>query len=109
MKTLRIAFLIAAIVFIGTTGTRIDALPGADVDTLYYDQNFGVIGEHEIICSGAHYIWGQQSGVFRSQLSESCDTGAYSKQCWWMSECCGWMEYSCDDPPPCGYDVSCGP
>jgi hypothetical protein len=107
MTTLRRVFLIAIVTLVCSAGgSKLAALPGSDVDTLYYDQNFNVIGEHAIICSGAHYIWGEQSGAFRSIDSESCNSDSYSRQCAYYGSW-GWVSYSCDDAPPCGYGVTC--
>lgn len=106
MTTLRRVLLIAIVTLVGSGG-RLGALPGSDVDNLWFDQNFGVIGEHEILCDGTHYVWGQQSGVFRSVLTESCDTGSYAKTCSYYDSTYGWTDYSCDGPPPCGFDVTC--
>jgi hypothetical protein len=106
MKTLSRILLIAIVTLVGSGG-HIGALPASDLDVLYYDQNFNWIGEHAIICSGAHYDWGEHSGAFRQTITESCNTDDYSKQCSYLSNDLTWTTYSCDEPPPCGFDVTC--
>jgi hypothetical protein len=107
MITLKRVLLIAVVTLVcSASGSRLGALPGSESDTVYYDQNFNMIGEHAITCSGAHYIWGEQSGVFRGIETDSCNTDAYSRQCSYYGTS-GWTDYSCDDPPPCGFDVTC--
>jgi hypothetical protein len=108
MITLRRVLLIAFVTLVCSGGvSRLAALPGSESDTVYYDQDMNLIGEHAITCSGAHYIWGQQSGVFRGIEVDSCNTDGYSRQCSYFSGTWGWTDYSCDDPPPCGYGVTC--
>jgi hypothetical protein len=109
MTTLKRVLLIAIVTLVTLVGSggRLGALPGSESDTVYYDQDMNMIGEHAITCSGAHYIWGQQSGVFRGIETDSCNTDAYSRQCAYFSGTWGWTDYSCDDPPPCGYGVTC--
>lgn len=107
MITLKRVLLIAFVTLV-VSGGRLGALPGSESDTVYYDQNMNLVGEHAITCSGAHYIWGQQSGVFRGVEIDSCNTDAYARGCsYFSSSNLWWVDYSCDDPPPCGFDVTC--
>lgn len=109
MITLRRVFLIAIVTLVSVgSGGHLGALPGSEVDILYYDQNFNVIGEHAIVCSGGHLVWGEQSGAFRSIDSDSCNSGGNFSGCSYFSSTnLWWVDYSCDDPPPCGFDVTC--
>jgi hypothetical protein len=100
--------LLVAIVLLITAVYPIGALPGSESDTTYYDLDMNLIGEHVITCSGAHYVWGSQTGVYRSAEVDSCNTDNYSRTCSYSSSCCGWLDYSCDDPPPCGNGANCG-
>jgi hypothetical protein len=70
-----VAFIGAAT--LGVASAR-PLLPSNDTDTFYYDSNNNWVAEHEILCDGSHYDWGDESLAnpgTTTQVITSCDPG----------------------------------
>ena len=66
------------------------ALPQGAVYNYYYDADWNLIGEKDILCSGAHYTWGVTTGAAHmSGYSESCSTGQGQWRCYYWDDGCG--------------------
>jgi hypothetical protein len=68
------------------------ALPGNDIDNLYYTSNEGgeLVGEREILCDGTHYNWGVTTN-YRSTTTFSCQGGTEPfTTCYWFNG--GWWQ-----------------
>ena len=77
----RIWALIAVVVFV-SAGSSIRALPNQEVDSYYYDAAMNMIAEHDILCNGAHYDWGDNTGwVYLWQERYDCASGGSFSQC----------------------------
>jgi hypothetical protein len=98
---MRTAVMIVLLLSLSLVMSPVKALPGAEVDNTYYDDSFNLIGEKDILCSGAHYTWGNTTtAAHRSSYSESCDTGSGGWACYRYDSSCSC--YVSDDLAHCG-------
>ena len=100
MKTTAFTLAAAFAVFLLCAPTA-HALPQGAVYNYFYDANWELIGEKDILCDGSHYTWGVTSGAAHmTGYSEPCSTGGGTWHCYyWDSECGCYVE---DDLAHCG-------
>ena len=89
MKKLGIAAVAALLLSLSFATRPVQALPQNEVNNYYYDADWNLVGEKDILCSGAHYTWGITTGTAHmSSLSSSCSVGGGYWRCYHWDEAC---------------------
>jgi hypothetical protein len=66
------------------------ALPQNWTHTQYFDENWDLIGEKEITCSGYHSSWGVTTGAAHiTGYEEPCSGGSGTWHCYYLDDECG--------------------
>src|SRR3982751_2343963 len=89
LKTVAVAAVLVVSLFALPAPTA-QALPQGAVYNYFYDADWNLIGEKDILCDGAHYTWGVTSGAAHMDgYSESCSTGEGTWRCYYWDDQCG--------------------
>jgi hypothetical protein len=89
MNRIRTAAMAVLFLSLSFVASPVKALPSGEVDNYFWDANWNMIGEKDILCDGTHYTWGVTTAApHRTTLSSSCDTGGGTWGCfYWDSGC----------------------
>jgi hypothetical protein len=102
ITSVRVRYFVMTVAVILSTSihrTPVQAAPGTDIWTDYWDCGMNQVGEKFRGCDSTGYNWGQLSGEFKSIESESCG-GTTGTTTWYQWNGSTWVYLPGGEPAP---------
>jgi hypothetical protein len=98
-KTALLTLGILLVTLLATSAPQLQAAPGSDIWTHYYDCDLSIVGEKFRGCDSSGYNWGQLSGYYKEIESCSCE-GTTCQSSWYKWNGSTWVYIGTTAPSP---------